>query len=240
VPSADREDFCRRSGVAIDTRLAPLVRARNRADMQAYMSELVARLRREPGNGLLGALIRAHGEEMTDAELVATGNLLLLAGHETTSSLIAQSVLLLLERPSARRALLADESSLRGGIEELLRFLTVFHFSLPRTARRDVVVAGTAVAAGDRVLCSFSVANRDARLFDRPDEFDPSRAAPPHLAFGHGIHFCLGAPLARLEMRIVLPAIFSAFPGMRLAPGGAVFREGSLTFGLDALPVVLR
>lgn len=240
VPAADRQDFCRRSGVAIDTRLAPLVRARNRAEMQTYMRDLVADLRRRPGDGLLGALITRHGAEITEAELVAAGNLLLLAGHETTAGLIGQSVLWLLRNPGHQQALFEGEASLDGLVEELLRFLTVFHFSLPRTARRDAVVAGTRIEAGDRVLCSFPAANRDAERFPHPEEFQPMRDPTQHLAFGHGIHYCLGAPLARLEMRTVLPAIFAAFPGMTLdVPDGVRFRDGSLTFGLEALVVTL-
>jgi cytochrome P450 len=240
VPAADRQDFCRRSGIAIDTRLPPLVRARNRTEMQSYMRDLVAELRRRPGDGLLGALITRHGADITEAELVATGNLLLLAGHETTAGLIGQSVLWLLRNPDSRPALFAGEASLDGLVEELLRFLTVFHFSLPRTAQREAVVAGTRVEAGDRILCSFAAANRDTERFARPGEFQPTRDPNQHLAFGHGIHFCLGAPLARLEMRTVLPAIFAAFPGMILdAPDGARFRDGSLTFGLEALVVTL-
>ncbi|MER5266905.1 cytochrome P450 [Actinosynnema sp. NPDC002837] len=243
VPPTDRDEFCRRSAIAIDTRLPALARAENRAEMQAYMSDLVARLRREPGDrdGLLGALIARHGSSVGDAELVATGNLLLLAGHETTASLIAQSLLLLLEFPEHRETVLRDEESLVRGVEELLRYLTVFHFSLPRTARRATVVAGTTIEAGDRILCSFAAANRDARRYPDPDEFQPGRAEARHLAFGHGIHFCLGAPLARLEMRTVLPAFFESFPAARLAPDTAVrYRDGSLTFGLDALPATLR
>ncbi|WP_086666552.1 cytochrome P450 [Lentzea kentuckyensis] len=240
VPSTDRDEFCRRSGIAIDTRLAPLARAHNRAEMQSYMGDLVRGLRRAPGKGLLGDLVRRHGAELTDAELVAMGNLLLLAGHETTSSLIGQSILLLLERPSDRQVMLRDQKSAARGVEDLLRFLTVFHFSLPRTVRRDVVIAGTAVSSGDRVLCSFPVANRDPHRY-QPVEFVPSRAPAPHLAFGHGIHYCLGAPLARLEMQIVLPALFAAFPEIRLdVQDGVTFRDGSLTFGLETLPVALR
>jgi cytochrome P450 len=241
VPSADRDEFCRRSGIAIDTRIAPLARAQNRAEMQSYMGELVARLRREPGDALLGALIVRHGADLTDAELVATGNLLLLAGHETTSSLIGQSALLLLQRPADRRAILRDKASVQNGVEELLRYLTVFHFSLPRTAQHDVVIAGTAVESGDRILCSFPVANRDPNRYHQPDEFLTSRSPAPHLAFGHGIHFCLGAPLARLEMQIVLPALFDAFPEIRIdGPDGVAFRDGSLTFSLETLRVVLK
>jgi cytochrome P450 len=241
VPAADRRDFCRRSGIAIDTRLPPLVRARNRTEMQSYMGRLVADLRRDPGDALLGALITRHGAEISDAELVATGNLLLLAGHETTASLIGQSVLWLLRNPGHQQALFETEASLDGLVEELLRYLTVFHFSLPRTARREAVVAGTRIEAGDRILCSFAAANRDADRFPRPDEFQPARDPTQHLAFGHGIHYCLGAPLARLEMRTVLPALFAAFPGMTIDdPDGVRFRDSSLTFGLESLVVRLR
>jgi cytochrome P450 len=245
VPLADREAFCRRSAIALDTRLPALTRADNRAEMEAYMGELIGRLRRDAGdgldNGLLAALIAGDGSRMTDAELIATGNLLLLAGHETTASLIAQSLLLLLDFPEHRETMLRDEASVVSGVEELLRYLTVFHFSLPRTAQRATVVAGTPIAAGDRILCSFPVANRDASRFPGADEFQPSRAGGPHLAFGHGIHYCLGAPLARLEMRTVLPAFFESFPAAEIAPrSGVRYRAGSLTFGLDALPVRLR
>lgn len=241
VPSADRDEFCRSSKIALDTRLPALARAENRAGMQAYMGQLVTRLRRESGDGLLGALITRHGPSMSDADLIATGNMLLIAGHETTASLISQSLLLLLEYPRHREAMLRDEDSLARGVEELLRYLTVFHFSLPRTARRPTVVAGARVEAGDRIFCSFPVANRDRRRYPDADEFQPLRGIAPHLAFGHGIHYCLGAPLARLEMRTVLPAFFESFPAAEIDPrSGVRYRDGSLTFGLEALPVTLR
>jgi cytochrome P450 len=241
VPPTDRAEFCRRSAIALDTRLAALARAENRVEMLGYMGELVARLRREPGDGLLGALITRHGSDMSDAELVATGNMLLLAGHETTASLIAQSLLLLIQHPRHRETMLRDEASLVRGVEELLRYLTVFHFSFPRTAQRTTGIAGTLIEAGDRILCSFPVAHRDQRRYRDADEFQPLREVASHLAFGHGIHYCLGAPLARLEMRIVLPAFFESFPAAKIdSRTGVRYRDGSLAFGLEALPVMLR
>jgi cytochrome P450 len=241
VPPADRAEFCRRSGIAIDTRLPALARAENRAEMLAYMGQLVARLRAQPGDGLLGALITRHDSGLSDAELIATGNMLLLAGHETTASLIAQSLLLLIQRPDHRETVLHDEASLVRGVEELLRYLTVFHFSFPRTARRATTIAGTAIEAGDRILCSFPAAHRDRRRFPDADAFLPLRETASHLAFGHGIHYCIGAPLARLEMRTVLRAFFSAFPGAEIdSRTDPRYRDGSLAFGLETLPVVLR
>jgi cytochrome P450 len=241
VPPADRAEFCRRSAIAIDTRLPALARAENRVEMLAYMGRLVTRLRGEPGDGFLGALIIRHGSSLSDAELIATGNMLLLAGHETTASLIAQSLLLLIQHPCQRKAMLRDEASVISGVEELLRYVTVFHFSFPRTAQRTTAIAGTPIEAGDRILCSFPVANRDPCLYRDADKFQPLREIAPHLALGHGIHYCLGAPLARLEMRTVLPAFFESFPAAEIDPGAGVrYRGGSLAFGLEALPATLR
>ncbi|GAA2204990.1 cytochrome P450 [Nonomuraea monospora] len=241
VPPTDRGEFCRRSAVALDTRLPALTRADNRAEMLAYMLRLVTELRDDPGTGLLGALITRHGADMSDAELVATGNMLLLAGHETTAGLIAQSLLFLLGQPALREQVLHDEQSLTRGVEELLRYLTVFHFSFPRTAVFRTTIAGTVIEAGDRVLCSIPVANWDQRRYHDAGQFRPLREAAPHLAFGHGIHYCLGAPLARLEMYTVLPAFFAAFPAAGIDPQADIrYRHGSLAFGLDALEALLR
>ena len=126
-------------------------------------------------------------------------------------------------------------------MEELLRYLTVVQVAFPRLARRDITVGGQTILAGDIVLCSLSGANRDARQGDDMDRFDPTRPPSQHLAFGHGIHRCIGAELARMELRAAYPALIRRFPDIKLAvPAGRLsFRKLSFVYGVDALPVTL-
>jgi cytochrome P450 len=204
-----------------------------------YLGELVARYRVDPRPGLLANLIARHGDDLSDRELAELADGLLTGGHETTASMLALGALALLEQPS-----LADD--LRTGripagrlVDELLRHLSVVQVAFPRFATSPTSVGGVPIGVGDIVLCSLSGADRDGVFGAHPDDIDPDRVPVPHLAFGHGLHRCLGAELGRLELRIALPALLGAFP--RLAPAVAperiAFREYSLVHGIRALPV---
>jgi cytochrome P450 len=188
---------------------------------------------------MLGMLVREHGEELTDDELVGIGNLLLIAGHETTSNMLGLGTLALLQHPEQLALVRDDPAVVAPAVEELLRWLTIVHSGVVRTATVDVELAGHTIPAGDLVVCSLPTANRDPALLRDPETLDVTRGAAGHVAFGHGVHHCLGAPLARMEMRIAFPALLRRFPGLALdVPFADVpFRAFHFIYGLQALPV---
>lgn len=206
-----------------------------------HVLEVVQRQRAEPGAGLLGKLLNEHGSQLSDIELAGLVDGLLTGGLETTASMLALGSLVLLQDPAAAAALRDDDELTTPYVEELLRYLTVVQLAFPRIARRDVTVGDAQVLAGDIVLCSLSGANRDPSLGPGMDRFDPSRPVSRHLAFGHGMHRCIGAELARMELRAAYPALLRRFPGIRMAPEAPLppLRQLSFVFGVDELPVLL-
>jgi cytochrome P450 len=238
VPYSDRDEFQRLSRARLDMSLAMEERVAAGDEARAYMFGLIAEQRRNPGDAMIGMLVREHGDEIGDNELTGVADLLLLAGHETTSNMLGLGTLLLLRRPDQLEAIL-DPERLDTAVEELLRYLSVVHTVMPRTAIRDVEVGGQLIKAGEPVFLSLPAANRDPALGDDMDEVNLTRKITSHLAFGHGIHHCLGAPLARMEMRIAYPALFERFPGMRLdMPFEQVdFRAFAVIYGVGSLPV---
>ncbi|MHA3023981.1 cytochrome P450 [Mycobacterium sp. BMJ-28] len=239
VPYADRASFQERSGRQLDLSLPIAERMALQRESRDYMHGLVATARNAPGEDILGMLIREHGTELTDDELVGIAGLLLLAGHETTSNMLGLSTLALLCQPD-QLALVRDQPDAVGpAIEELLRWLSVVQHAIPRFTTADVEVAGVPIPAGSLVFASLPSGNRDPSFVTDPDVLDLHRGAPGHLAFGHGVHHCLGAPLARMEMRIALPALFRRFPGLALAGDldGVEFRSFNFIYGLRSLPV---
>lgn len=207
---------------------------------------LVRHHRTHPGTGLLGRVISRHGDELSDRELAGLVDGLLTGGLETTAATIALGTLVLLDRPGGMAAFPTGREAVERSIEELLRFLSVVQVAFPRIARRDVLLGPHRVREGDIVLVSLVAANRDQRCVGTggdPDVYAPAREVPTsHLAFGHGIHRCIGAELAKLELRVTLPALARRFPHMEVATGSAapVFRSMSLVHGLETLPVRLR
>ncbi len=239
VPYADRAGFQRRSELRMDMSRSPEERAAFGAQSLRYMFKLVKLQRADPGDDVLGMLVRDHGDELTDRELVAIGDLMLGAGHETTASMLGLGTALLLVNPD-QLALLRDGPSVADrAVEELLRYVSIIHTPVPRTAKTDVVIGGQLISAGDRVLCSVPVANRSGDFGDDMDRLDLSRDPVPHLAFGHGVHYCIGAHVARMEMRTAFPALLRRFPSLSLAvPIEEVqFRTSSPVYGLESLPV---
>ena len=208
------------------------------------LAEAVAAQRRSPGDGLIGRIVREEGDGISDDELAGLADGLVTGGFETTASTISLGTLLLLRDPAAA-ALVRDGSAddVAAVVEELLRLVAAVSVAFPRFARRPTRIAGTAVAPGDVVLVSLAAAGRDpAWAGADPGRLDPHRATRGgHLAFGHGIHRCVGAELARLELTTVLPALFRRFPDLALAvpPGRLAFRRLSFVHGLDALPLDL-
>jgi len=236
VPYTDRAEFQDRSVRLLDLSRPEEDRVAARREDRAYMARLVARAQAEPGEDMLGMLVREHGDDLTTDELVGVASLLLLAGHETTSNMLGLGTLALLQHPDQLAMIRDDPARVEPAVEELLRWLSIVHSLPPRTATTDVELAGHHIPAGSLVLPSLPAANRDGAFLDEPDTLDITRGAAGHVAFGHGLHHCLGAPLARMEMRIAFPALLKRFPRLEVAEP-AEFRHYSVVFGLKSLPV---
>jgi cytochrome P450 len=239
VPYADRAEFQGRAGRQLDVSLDLEERRRAAVESRAYMAELVARARLEPGEDLLGMLVREHGDDLTSGELTGIASLLLIAGHETTANTIGLGVLALLRAPDQLQLVRDRPEGVEAAVDELLRFLSVVHSGMPRFATQDTVLAGERIAAGDMVVLSLPAANRDPEIGDDLDTLDVTRAITRHVAFGHGVHHCIGAPLARTELRIALPALLRRFPSLALADPDAEidFRSYNVVYGVRSLPV---
>ena len=241
VPYTDRALFQRRSRVllSMNTDAQTLLQARN--EMHQYMLGLVRAKRLQPTDDLLSGLIRREAPEggLSDEELVNIGNLLLVAGHETTANMLALGTLTLLQHPAQLAALRADPSLVEQAVEELLRYLSIVQFGVGRTALEDLEVGGQWIRAGEPIVASLAAADRDPAEFPEPDELDVTRQYSPHLAFGHGVHQCLGQQLARVEMKAGFRALFERFPGLRLAvPLEQVpMRNDTFVYGVHELPV---
>ncbi len=238
VPYADREEFQRNSATLVRLDAGPEEVRQAQAAMNAYFHRLAADKRAEPGDDILSGLVRSG--ELTDDELAGVGGLLLIAGHETTANMIALGTLCLLRNPGQLAALRADPSLMDGAVEELLRYLTVVQYGVRRTALEDVELGGRRIPAGSLVVAVLSSGNRDADQFpDEPEQLDVGRTSRSHLAFGHGVHQCLGQQLARVEMKAALSALFARFPDLRPAvPVEDVpMRDDMLVYGVHELPV---
>jgi cytochrome P450 len=182
-----------------------------------YMRDLVARKREEPGDDVISGLCAAEGGRLSDDEVAFFGASLLFAGHESTVVRIEAGILLLLAHPEARKALLRDPSLVEPAVEEVLRTSSIGEPNMLRYARADVEVAGVTIKAGDAVLLNLWAANHDESVLPDPERFDVTRRPNPHLALGYGPRFCIGAPLARIELRAVFARLFARFPTLRLA-----------------------
>ncbi|MEV4062168.1 cytochrome P450 [Nonomuraea dietziae] len=237
VPYADRAEFQERSVRLLDISLPVEEQTAALRENRAYMAGLVARAQADPGEDMLGMLVREHGDDLSTDELNGIAALLLLAGHETTSNMLGLGTLALLRHPDQLALIREDPTRAEPAIEELLRWLSIVHSPSPRTTTTDVEIAGHVIPAGSLVLLSLPAANRDGGHIENPDTLDITRGAPGHIAFGHGVHHCLGAPLARMEMRIAFPALLRRFPNLTLADEQADFRVFSTVYGLNSLRV---
>ncbi|TDD56644.1 cytochrome P450 [Saccharopolyspora elongata] len=236
VPYADRERFQTVTRTLVSVEVSDEEYHQAWRDIADYLGELVRAKQADPTDDLLGGL--AGSTEVTDEELTGIATLLLLAGHETTANMLSLGTYALLRHPDQRAALTADPSRVDGAVEELLRHLSIIGM-LTRTALEDVELEGQRIEAGDSVVISVSAANRAPELFDDPNALDVGRAAGRHLAFGHGVHQCLGQQLARIEMRIAYASLFKRFPALRAAvpPEDVPARDDMLIHGLHSLPV---
>jgi cytochrome P450 len=243
VPPDDRDDFRAWSTTIVSDGPDDEMQTASAA-MATYLSGLLAAKRADPGDDLLTALIQARDDEdrLDEHELVSMAFLLLVAGHETTVNLIGNGVLALLRRPDQLSRLRADPSLIPGAVEELLRYDGPVNLATMRFTTEPVVLGdGVRIPAGEFVLVSLASADHDPSRFADPDRLDVTRPVGGHLAFGHGIHYCLGAPLARLEGEIAFTCLLDRFPHLRLAgtPTDLRWRHSSLIRGLERLPVQL-
>lgn len=207
--------------------------------LRQYLRDLIARRRADPGEDLMSRLIAAEedGDQLTEDEIVATCNLLLIAGHETTVNLIANAILAMLREPRHWASLASDPTHASAVIEETLRYDPPVQL-VGRIAAEDLDINGTTVPKGDTAMLLLAAAQRDPSAFVDPDVFDPHRASIKHLAFGHGAHFCLGAPLARLEAQLALTMVTARFPDAELA-GPAEYKPNLTLRGLSTQRITI-
>jgi cytochrome P450 len=242
VPTADRQSFSAWSATMVDDNADADKHAAGMA-LGGYLSELIERKRVEPDGALLSALIEVSdsGDRLSPGELVAMAMLLLIAGHETTANLVGNGMLGLLTHPEQRDRLLADPSLLPAAIEEFLRWDSPVHNAPVRFASEDVPIGDAVIPAGAVVILSTGSANRDGDKFADASRLDPDRDTGGHLAFGHGLHFCLGASLARMEGQVAIGALLRRFPGISLAVPAQdlLHRRSTIVHGLRELPVHL-
>ncbi|AJC54897.1 MULTISPECIES: cytochrome P450 [Streptomyces] len=239
VPYADHEFFEERSHRLLRGRSAE-ESEEARLELEGYLAELIATKEKTPGDGLLDELIteRLRTGSLRHEELVRLAMVLLVAGHETTANMISLGTFTLLEHPDQLAQLKADDNLIPTAVEELLRFLSIADGML-RVATDDIEIAGRTIRAGDGVMFSTSMINRDEAAYPAPDELDLDRSARHHVAFGFGVHQCLGQNLARAEMEIALRSLFRRIPDLRLAvPAAEIpFKPGHTLQGMIELPL---
>jgi cytochrome P450 len=237
VPYSDREGFQARTGRLLDLSLPMDERMEVQRESRDYMAELVARTQADPGEELLGMLVRKHGDQVSTDELIGIAGLLLIAGHETTSNMLGLGTLALLRHPDQLALVRDDAAAVGPAVEELLRWLSIVHSGTTKTTTTEVEIAGQVIPEGETILCALPAGNRDPGLVEDPDRLDVRRGAIGHVAFGHGVHHCLGAPLARMEMQIAFPALLRRFPDLAPASDEARFRSFHVVYGMETLPV---
>ncbi|ARF59624.1 cytochrome P450 [Streptomyces gilvosporeus] len=237
VPYEDHTFFQQRSAVLLSLRSSAEEARAASDELLAYMTHLAEAKRERPDDGIFSRLV-ARGE-LDSEEIASMGRLLLIAGHETTANMTALSTLALLRNPGQLARLRSEPSLIKGAVEELLRYLTIVHNGVPRVAVEDVTLGCRTIRAGEGVLCALNTANRDEAVFPGGDTLDVGRDARRHIAFGFGVHQCLGQPLARVELQIALETLLRRLPGLRLAvPFEEIpFRHDMGIYGVHALPV---
>lgn len=236
VPESDRAELNARSARLLDLSLPMEEHLAVHKENRDYMAALVARAQAEPGENLIGMLVREHRGDLSTAELVGVAVQVMIAGHETTTNMLGLSILALLRHPDQLAMLRDNPTLVKPAVDELLRFLSIVH-ATARTTTTEVEIAGHTIPEGSPILTSFPAANRDPACIDDPDRLDITRGTTGHVAFGHGVHHCLGAPLARMELRIALPALLRRFPALALAGSydEVAFGMYNTLYGLQSL-----
>lgn len=247
VPAADQDEFhswsndLARSLDLTDEAAVYDQAAEAAVVFRKYLEGLAAEKRARPGSDLLSMLVQVEeaGDKLTEDELYATCTLLFIAGHETTINLIGNGTLALLREPEQLARLLADKGLLRTAVEELLRYNSPVQLT-SRVVFEEIVVGGQTIPRGSQVAFLLGAANRDPERFSEPNKLDIGREPNPHLALGGGIHYCLGAPLARMEGMIALETLLRRMPGLRLETDEPMYRNNYALRGLESLPVTWR
>lgn len=241
APYSDAPDIRRWTGRLMTSVLTPEELKQAENDMQGYLADLVEEKRVRPDDALITALVAAHDEggHLTSAELLANLQMLLAAGHDTTVNQLGNSLLTLLRHPAEMRRLIDDPALIGTAVDELLRFSRLMAATLPRVTTEAVELDGVPLAAGAAVLPIISSANRDPSVFPDPDRLDLGRDDGAPVALGHGPHYCLGAQLAKLELRVAITSVLKRFPGLRLAVDESelTYRMETHVRALHALPV---
>ncbi|MGW0769000.1 cytochrome P450 [Streptomyces sp. NPDC002676] len=237
VPFSDRDRFEAGSEKLLRLDIDPQEAQAALMDLVDLTSQLLMRKQAEPADDVLSVLV--EGEDISLPEAIGATLLLLVAGHETTANMLSLGTYALLSNPDQMDLLRADESLVEGAVEELLRYLTVVHVGVQRTATEDVEIGGVTLPKGETVLIHLPSANRDPKQFTDPDRLDVTQGGLSHLTFSHGIHQCLGQQLARLELRIGYTALLRRFPELRLAeqPEEIPMRSNMTVYGVHRLPV---
>lgn len=239
VPRDDRATFMQLYHRHLDASLSQKRRMAAGEAFSRYLLAMIARERKDPGEGFIGTVVAEHGDTVTDEELRGASVQLILAGDDNISGMIGLGVLALLRHPEQIAAFRGDDQSADRAVDELIRYLTVTYAPTPRIAMQDVTIADQVIKEGETVTCSLPMANRDPALMPDVDRLDVTREPAPHLAFGHGVHHCLGAALARIALRTVYTALWRRFPTLRLAnpDQDTTFRLTTPAYGLSSLMV---
>ncbi|MCF7753939.1 cytochrome P450 [Paenibacillus xylanexedens] len=246
VPLEDRDKFRIWSNTIIDASIAESAELfeQHAREFTDYLTAWFAKVRRDPGTDLISQLVIAEesGQQLTEQELLGVVSLLIIAGHETTVNLIGNGILALLEHPEQRKLLINQPELIHNAIEEMLRYNGPVEFSTSRWALEDIEFRGQRIAQGDLVIVALDSANRDEQQFKDADIFDITREKSSHLAFGKGIHLCLGAPLARLEGEIAVSTLLNRFPNIQLQAdvNELEWRPGMNVRGVKEIPVQLK
>ncbi|MCL6661977.1 cytochrome P450 family protein [Paenibacillus polymyxa] len=246
VPLEDRDKFRLWSNTVIDASTAESADLfeQHAREFTDYLTAWFAKVRRDPGTDLISQLVIAEesGQQLTEQELLGVVSLLIIAGHETTVNLIGNGILALLEHPEQRELLINQPELIHNAIEEMLRYNGPVEFSTSRWALEDIEFRGQRIAQGDLVIVALDSANRDEQQFKDADIFDITREKSSHLAFGKGIHLCLGAPLARLEGEIAVSTLLNRFPNIQLQANvnELEWRPGMNVRGVKEIPVQLK
>ncbi|GEK58937.1 cytochrome P450 [Marinococcus halophilus] len=246
VPSEDRDKFRTWSNTLVEASNDPGKAEKiqqHTEEFTSYLREWIATRREHPEDDMVSKLIQAEeaGDRLSEQELYGVVSLLIIAGHETTVNLISNGLFALMTHPEQMRTLRQQPGLIRPAIEEMLRFEGPVEFSTDRWAAETVEIQGKTIQKGDHVLVALDAANRDPEAFEDPDVFDITRGQSKHLAFGKGMHFCLGAPLARVETEVAVNTLLERFPELQLDTSSAEleWRPGILMRGLTELPVRL-
>ena len=242
LPDEDRDTFRQLGSARFDVSYGGQGSFGAVSDSRRFLMEATRKQRSDPGEGLIGQIIREHGDEINDFDLGGLADGVFTGGLETSASMLALGTAVLLDHPEDYHRIAHDPASVDRAVEELLRYLTVVQVAFPRFPKHEVELGGQRIAKGDVVIAHLAGANRDGRVGEGMDAFDATRPAMSHLAFGHGFHRCVGAELARMELRIAYPALARRFPDLRLAaegPEALGYRQLSIVYGLDTLPVRL-